>query len=433
MNSRAAVQPASPRTTFVVLAVMVTSVVTLQRIAIPFGEEQVSLSLPVVVLGMGYLLLAGQLVEDRLRTGLYLLAVSLCLTAALVSFVLNTVEASFGSALLLVVLYAPFAYVLRPDLHALYGRLLDFFCRLMVVGAIVSLGQWLAQMLGWRYTDLLADVVPSALLLENYATAYPVRYGSEIYKSNGVFFLEPSFCSQFLALAVIIQLVRGGKRWRLPVYAAGIIPTVAGTGLLLLAFGLMLVSLRRRPIWSFAVLVVTVLTAALVAITPAGDPFVQRTTETTTRGSSFSLRFVEPYEHAYEDLGADERTPFTGRGPGYTQRRAEADVERTDLMVLFPVLPKLVAEYGLIAAVAFTVFTIYAFCARVPASAIALSILFMHLTLSGSLLQPTTVYLSLVLTSLFATVVPLSRAAAAPADGPARGPVLARGALRPWP
>ncbi len=432
MSSIVASRPATPRTTFLVLAVMVTSVVTLQRIAIPFGSEQVSLSLPVVLVGIGYLLLAGQLVEDRLRTGLYLLAVSLCLVAALVSFVLNTVEASFGSVLLLVVLYAPFAYVLRPDLHALYGRLLDFFCQLMVIGAILSLGQWMGQMLGWRYTDLLADVVPSALLLENYATAYPVRYGSEIYKSNGVFFLEPSFCSQFLALAAIIQLVRGGKRWRLPVYAAGILPTVAGTGLLLLAFGLMLISLRRRPIWSFAVVAVTVLTTVLVAITPAGDLFAERTEETTTRGSSFSLRFVEPYEHAYDDLGVDTRTPFTGRGPGYTQRRAEADFERTDLMLLFPVVPKLVAEYGLLAALVFTFFTVYAFCARVPSSTIALSILFMHLTLSGSLLQPTTVYLSLLLTSIFAAVVPLAHAVPAPGRR-AMAAIPVRGAFRPWP
>jgi hypothetical protein len=410
MSSLASGRPATPRTTFLVLAAMITAVVTLQRIAIPFGEEQVSISLPVVLVGIGYLLLAGQLVEDRLRTGLYLLAISLCLVAALVSFVVNAVEASFGSVLLLVVLYAPFAYVLRPELRALYGRLLDFFCQLMVIGAILSLGQWVAQMLGWRYTDLLAEVVPSALLLEHYNTAYPIRYGSEIYKSNGVFFLEPSFCSQFLALAAIIQLVRGGKRWRLPVYAAGILPTVAGTGLLLLAFGLMLISLRRRPIWSFAVLAVTVLATALVAITPAGDLFAERTQETTTRGSSFSLRFVEPYEIAYEDLGTDTRTPFTGRGPGYTQRRAEADFQRTELMLLFPVVPKLVAEYGLIAALAFTLFTVYAFCARVPSSTIALSILFMHLTLSGSLLQPTTVYLSLLLTSVFAAAVPFAGA-----------------------
>ena len=410
MSSLVSGRPPAARTTFLVLAAAVTAVVTLQRIAIPFGEEQVPLSLPVVLVGIGYLLLAGQLVEDRPRTGLYLLAISLCLAAALVSFVVNAVEASFGSVLLLVVLYAPFAYVLRSELHALYGRLLDFFCQLMVIGAILSLGQWVAQMLGWRYTDLLADVVPSSLLLENYNTAYPIRYGSEIYKSNGIFFLEPSFCSQFLALAAIIQLVRGGKRWRLPVYAAGILPTVAGTGLLLLAVGFMLISLHRRAIWSFAVLAVTVLATTLVAITPAGDLFAERTQETTTRGSSFSLRFVEPYEIAYDDLGADTRTPFTGRGPGYTQRRADADFQRTERMLLFPVVPKLVAEYGLIAALAFTLFTVYAFCARVPSLTIALSILFMHLTLSGSLLQPTTVYLSLLLTSVFATAVPFAGA-----------------------
>jgi hypothetical protein len=427
MSSNPSVRPADPNKTFLVLAVMVTSVATLQRIAIPVGaEEQVSLCLPVVLAGLVYLLVSGQLVEDRLRTGLYLAAISLCLAAALVSFVTNGTEASLGSMLLLVVLYAPFSYVLRSELHGLYERLLEFFCRLMVIAGILSIGQWVTQMLGLRYADLLGYVVPSSLLLERYNTSYPVRYGSEIYKSNGVFFLEPSFCSQFLALAAIIQLLRGGKRWRLAVYGAGILTTVAGTGLLLLAFGLILVGLRRRPVWSFALMVVTLAITAIVAITPAGALFAERSTETTTRDSSFSLRFVEPYQRAYDSLAAETETPITGRGPGFVQRETDDYTARTDLTLSYPVIPKLVAEYGVVAAFAFTLFTVSAFFVRVPSLPIAAALLFMHLTLSGSLLQPPTVYLSLLLTSLFATVVPLTRASPVPLDRLVRTPRLAR-------
>jgi hypothetical protein len=228
-------------------------------------------------------------------------------------------------------------------------------------------------------------------------------------KSNGVFFLEPSFCSQFLALAVIAQLVQGGNRWRIPLYVAGALTTVSGTGLLLLAFGLTVLAWRRGAIWSFGVLGATVVVITTIAVTPAGRLFAERAQEARESQSSVSLRFTDPYERAFGDLGRKSDAAIIGHGPGFVETEAEVFQERTDLALAFPPVPKLVSEYGIFAAVAFAAFIVVAFWTRTPEKTISASLLFMHLILSGSLLQPPTVYLALLLASLFATVVPVRR------------------------
>jgi hypothetical protein len=387
-----------PRTTFAVLAAMMTAVTVLQRISLPFG--QISFALVVVLAGVTYLLLSGALVEDRLRAGLYLLAIAVCLLAAAISLAMGK-EGSLSSVLLLVVLYAPFAYVLKQDASRFYPRLLEYFCRLMVVGSVLSLAQWAAQVAGWQYSDPF-DLLPDQLLLHGYNTTYALEYGSGTMKSNGVFFLEPSFCSQFLALATIIQLARGDKRWRVPLLVAGIIPTLSGTGLLLLAFGLIVLSLRRGPLWIIAILATVATVSVATIISPAGALFAARAAESRTSESSVSLRFFQPYSVAYDQLGAEDSAPLIGRGPGFVEREAADHFSRTDLSLAFPVVPKLMAEYGLIAAFVFLVFTVAAFWSGAPSPIIASCVLFMHLTLSGSLLQPQTVYLSFLLTSFFA-------------------------------
>jgi hypothetical protein len=239
-------------------------------------------------------------------------------------------------------------------------------------------------------------------------------------KSNGVVLLEPSFCSQFLALAAIVELERDGtKWWRIAIYLAGIIPTIAGTGLMLLAFGLIVITLRRSALWALGMLLGTIAVTVIVAVTPAGKLFADRASESREAGSSLSLRFIEPYQRAFDDLGATEHGPFVGRGPGHVERVAEEYEERTDNSLAFPAVPKLISEYGLVAAVAFVWFTLLAFWSRAPSAAIAAAVLFFHLTLSGSLLQPPTVYICLLISSIFAAAVPFRPIARAPLGAPA--------------
>lgn len=400
---------ASRRMTLLALYTTVFSVVVLQRFAVPFGGAPVAVSLLIVLAMFAFLLLSGALVEDRVRAGLYLVGTSLCLVSATAGFIYGSGVASFTSILLLVILYAPFCYVLRPALLDLYPRILEFFCKLMVFGAVLAVGQFVAQSAGWEYSDLLARAVPPQFLFQDYNTSYTIQFGSDTWKSNGVFFLEPSFCSQFLALALIAQLVQGGKRWRIPLYAAGLLATVSGTGLLLLGFGLTVLAWRRGALWSIGLLLTTIAATVAVASSPAGKIFAERAAEARDRDSSVSLRFTDPYVRAFGNLGREPEAPIIGHGPGFVEEEARVYQEWTDLALAFPPIPKLATEYGIAAAILFSAFMIAAFASRTPSATLSAGLLFMHLTLSGSLLQPQTVYLALVLASLFATIVPLRR------------------------
>jgi hypothetical protein len=411
-----AVEPVrlTDRRVLVALRLAVLAVVVLQRFAVPgIGT---ALCLPVVLAVVGYLGLGGALVEDARRTRLYLLAVGACCAAALLSALLFASEWSLKSLALLVVLYVPFCLRLRQEHGHLYRPLLEFFNTIMVVVAFVAVAQWLAQLAGWAYRDLL-DVVPDAFLVQGYNTTYPVQYGLPLMKANAVVFLEPSFCSQFLAVALVVQLLLGGHRWRLPLYAAGLLATVAGTGIVVLGVGLAVLAVRRGPAWTVRVLLLLLLLGAVALSTLPGQVLVGRVSERTEQDSSAQARFVAPYVLVAEGLARDTATLLVGRGPGVVSQSAGAryfNVERIDAN--YPVIPKLAAEYGIIAAMLFVGFMVVALTSGTPSATVSAMMLAVYFVLSGSLLQPHTVLTVWVFTSLFATW-PRAGAGEPPTDG----------------
>ncbi|MGI8882340.1 MAG: hypothetical protein ACR2KJ_17875 [Jatrophihabitans sp.] len=304
---------------------------------------------------------------------------------------------------LLIVVYIPFCFRLRTDLQVLRLPLLEFFNRLMVWLAAVALVQWAVQVAGWSYRDPLA-ILPSKLLLQTYNTFYPITYGSSIMKTNAVVFLEPSFCSQYLALAIIVQILLGGRGWRLVLYAAALVTTVSGTGVLLLGLGLCVLSVHRGGRWMIRVLLVVGVVAALVALTPLGSIISTRSTEAATPNSSGNARFVAPYVQVFDGFARDVPTMLVGRGPGAVARSTGSlFFNPNGLEVNYPVVPKLAAEYGLIATIAFTLFITAAIVRGARSPTLGAVLLLLYFVLSGSLLQPATVYTCLIFAALFRT------------------------------
>jgi hypothetical protein len=394
------------------LKVMVTAAVVLQRFAVPVGDEQVSFVFVVEVLLLGVFLVRGLLVIERNRTLLYLVAAAACLAAATLAADRGD-ESSLLSLLLLLAIYAPFCFTLTPSLRSLYRPVLQFFVTLMSVIAVIALVQMLLQLAGWRYEDLLLANAPEELLLEGYNTSYPVQYGSAIIKSNAFIFLEPSFLSQFLALAFIIELTLEARLWRLVLLLGALLTTLSGTGVILLAFGIAFVLLKRTGITPVRVLVPLVVAVGVLLATPVGTLFNTRVAE--ERGdatSSTNARFIEPYKRVYDDLSGSVEHLVIGGGPGSAQRDADDLFVRRDLALLYPVVPKLMFEYGLFAGFLFAGFIAFAFLNRTPSLVVASAALLMQFFLSGGLLQPHTVYLCYILTSLFAATRIVS-----PSDG----------------
>lgn len=389
--------PPCPAATFFKLLLAVA--VFLQRFAIPFGVGQLPLVVPVVLIVLVWSLQRGVLVQEPLRFQLYLVAVTWCTgMAAVASW--RGLDWSPLSVAYLVLTYLPFAFRLRKPSPEAFRNGLSFFLKLMTVSALVGIVQVGAQFLGWAYHDLFF-AFPRSIVLQGYQTSYPVIYGSSIFKANGVFFLEPSFYSQFLGLAIVVHLYLRRRGVTLYLYVVALVASVSGTGIVLVVAGTVALGASRRDKQFLRVIVMFVAGVMAVAVSPVGSVFTSRLKESASGTSSADGRFSAPYEVTASTLSGDALSVLTGEGPGAAERLSRQMETETGVVAVFPVAPKLALEYGLPAVVLFLWFVLTSTLRGTPTRVLSLSVLVLYLTLSGSLLQPATVYVLFAFTSLF--------------------------------
>lgn len=379
---------------------LIVTITLFQRFVVP--GTVVSIALPVAFVVLIGLAARGQLVADVTRVALYLAAVAASLLCTVIVSARSGPEPSVTSLLLLLVLYVPLCFRVSDRLREQFPRVLEFYQRIMVVGALFCLMQVAVQVAGLPYEDLFDTYLPPALIFTEYNTTYPIYYGSPILKANGFVFLEPSFASQFLAIAIIIQLMVDGKRWgRLALFGGALLATVSGTGIALLTVGLVVLAIRRGGQWTARAVTATFVLAVAVSFTPIGALLAERTGESSSSGSSGNARFVAPYVTIADAIGRDESVFLVGRGAG----TVDGDVQffnPTGVLVNYPALPKFIGEYGVPTALVFLVFILTVLLRNVPSPTLGLMAGTVYFVLSGSLLQPQTVYLCWLLTGLFA-------------------------------
>lgn len=378
---------------------LIVTLILFQRFVVP-GTE-VSVALPVAFVVLIGLAARRQLVADVSRLALYLAAVAVCLIATVAASAGNGPEPSIASLLLLVVLYIPLCFRTTAALREQFPRVLEFFQKIMAVTAVGCLLQWAIQLAGLPYTDLFESVLPPQLIVADFNTTYPIYYDAPILKANGFVFLEPSFASQFLALAIIIQLMLGGGWKRIALFGVALVTTVSGTGIALLGVGLVVLAYRRGGQWTVRAVVATLLAVVAVSLTPLGEVLAERTGESAVEGSSGNARFVAPYTSVADAISRDQTAFLVGRGAG------SVDIDLTffnpqGLLVNYPALPKLAGEYGVPAALVFLAFILTVFLRNVPSPTLGWMSVAFYFVLSGSLLQPQTVYVVWLLTGLFA-------------------------------
>jgi hypothetical protein len=373
--------------------------ILLQRVAVPVGTG-VSIMLPVTLLVAAVLVQNKSLLVDVRHTRLYICAMAAATAAALTAYSSGPVDVSFTSWLLLVCTYLPFCLVVRQTQRAIYEAVLDSFIGIVSVVAVLALVQYASQLLGWTYQDLLADVVPPKWLLSGFNTSYPLQYGSPIYKSNAFVCLEPSACSQLLGLAILAHLRRGGSWRRILVLSAALLTTVSGTGVLILGAGLVGLSVKKGLIWTLRLFLVSVIAILALSLTPAFSLYSSRATEAKNSDTSGSLRFVQPYTNMWTEM-ADTHVLFLGQGPGYGDRQSKRYIANTGLPLQYGTLPKLVVEYGIVAAVIFLSLILTVFTSGPGGIGLKAAVLVFYFVLGGNLLAPGVVYLCLILTGWF--------------------------------
>ncbi len=403
------VKPISERDRVYVLRVLQTLlVVTIlgQRILVPIGELPVSLTLIAAFIALVLARLRGGIQYNRVRSELYIAAgavIALC--AWFTSWRGDNI--SMNSMMLLLVIYLPWVFCVSPQFLDLMQPLLRTFVRLMVGIAVVGAGQMVAQVaLGWKYEDYMAEWLGDPLaelwLDQGYNTNNPISFTNPVIKANSFVFLEPSFLCQFCALALIISLLLRAPAWQPLILGIGMAATLSGTGILLLALGIallfVLVPNRIRPSY----LVAGIVGLAIVFSTPAADILLDRRDETSRSGSSGSLRFVQPYTEVTKGLAEDPSRYVVGAGPGASDRLLESSAKDDQgEAVVYGIAPKMAFEYGFVAAVLFVAFLLVSILRGPPLPVLPTSVIFMIFFLSGSLLQPPTIVLAWLLTSIW--------------------------------
>jgi hypothetical protein len=358
--------------------------VVLQRLVLPGG---LPLMIPVVVLALLWGLRRGIVVADRARTSILLIAGVLCSATAFFNLI-NHQLTSVNSYFFLLMTYAPFAFVARQPRQAVGAGALEAYANAATGVGIAASLQLLTQLAGITYIDLLAKIVPSSLLAQNFNTTYPIKYGSPILKANAWVCLEPSFLSQVVALGALCVLATGRRQWRLIPLLLGLIATVSGTGIILLISGILAFTLRRGVRAMAPALAALLLGAVVAALSPVGSSLFSRVNESKSSDSSAGLRFNQPFTIFGPVITASPESFLFGEGPGASDRYL---VLATTQAVVAPVPIKATYDYGAIAALALAGTVVWSISAGGPSGPVALGALIAWLFLEGALLEPATV------------------------------------------
>lgn len=371
------------------ITLLVGSVV-LQRLGVGIGDGQIHLTVPFTLAVLAIGLRTGEFRVDgpKLRA----LAV-VCFAAGACTLVQTAVGGtpSLLSLAFIVVLYAMLAFsaALSPTAVAKVERV---FLGMMAGFAVVSVLQMLVQIVGVPYEDLLELVVPESLLLDEYHTADPIAYGASLRRSNGVLFLEPSFLSLYLGLALALAVYRRRGFLLVTVLLVGMVPPLGGSGVVVAAPALALLALtghRRALLTVFPALAVAILVAA---VTPLGERYVERSTEGGDAETSTSFRLIQPYSALLPQAVEDPLVAAIGHGAGsaddYLTRTGTPEVTQ-------PIVPKVLFEYGALGALGILVVLLVTLGNGVRARPWTAGLLVLYLYVNASFLESTTVFMTL--------------------------------------
>lgn len=349
----------------------------LQRIVFHLGDEQLGITFILLFVFVIYWIISGDLKIKWRRFYFFIFVAGVMVFAALIA--LNSSPFfSLNSLLLLFVLYSPSVFVFDENR---YLKALSHFHKAMFIFSMIGILQFFLQLLD-IYIINWWSILPERMIISTFNFQIPIQWGSSLYKSNGLFFLEPSFFSQFVALAIIIELNLLKKYWRLLVFIPALLFSFSGTGLLLLIIGSLPLVPRGKWKQVVALLLIFTILGSIFFTSEYGQYVTRRLEEFSTRGSSAYLRFVSPFTNYWEFIHREDTVSiFLGKGPGSSNRYKWATPVEPNFFV------KVFVEYGLIG-ILFLIYIIQIFFNKKPfwlSSSIFFTMAFLS---GGSILVP---------------------------------------------
>lgn len=405
------------------LAAILIGCIFFQRLAVTVGALQLSLSLLIGLGGVLYLLMRGRLAVS-FPLGIMFLVVMAGLTLSMLH---SGSTSSLTSFFYLFTIYGLYLFKLRDGVAA-QEEIFDFYQRLMMVAAVGGIAQFCLQfVLPFGLIFPLETFVPANFLFggEFYNVIIPLTYGAQIYKSNGIVFLEPSFFSQFLAVAVIIELLGRQRALRLALYGGGLLVAYSGTGLLLIALLTPYILLRRGNLhlllFGAGALILLAFSASALNL----DTVFNRVGEFSSEDSSGFARFVSPF-YLFRDFMTTPEEFFLGHGPGSILEIMK-QASYKGYVSHDPTWIKAVIEYGVVAGFLLLIYTGMAMLVGPASRAFGFAMLCLLLFMGGYLLNP-------VMHFLFVTLMawPNARPAVNGQATRGRSPLMAGFQPRRW-
>jgi hypothetical protein len=255
---------------------------------------------------------------------------------------------SAPSFLLLAAVHLPYVVSVPHDGDG--DRIVRFYLNIATVLALLGMAQYTLQFaVNPRYLFPIENFVPNTFIVQHFNHQAAMGYGSEEYRANGVFLLEPSFFSQLLAVAIIAELCTQCRPARLAVFGLGLLASYSGTGIMVLAVCLpVYLIMHRRWGWLMAGLVAATAVISLPQYLHMGRLF-SRVAEFGSIQSSGYSRFVGGFYLFDQFLWHDPWRTLFGYGAGaFTTYAARVQYGAAE-MALF----KIVFEFGLLGAAAY--------------------------------------------------------------------------------
>jgi hypothetical protein len=328
-----------------------------QKIVLSFGSEtQVFIGIPIMlaITALGLITKVYQL--RPFHTVIYLLMVTALILTQLLG---QSYAFSIPSLLLLIILHLPYAFGPRPG-FARPGAELVFFQKISLLVAALGLIQFAAQfVIGSKYAFPVDNFLPTTLLPHGYNNVphgynslNPLHPGSDIYKSNGVFFREPAAFCQLIAISVIIEMTYFRNWKRLALFLAAIAVTFSGTGLIILFVLTPFYLLQKRHFLVLFIGAILVLTAGFWTPLVGLEATYTRTSEFFNPHASGFARFLGALPLLDKFIWPDLTTTLFGRGAGSVIK----SITDLDHAAHNPTWVKIIFEFGLVGFYTYAIF-----------------------------------------------------------------------------
>lgn len=329
-----------------VLCIPIACASLLSKFGIPgYANIGIGIALPLMMLALAFGVLNNSVRIEPRRLALY------CITLAVLMLpqLLQAGTFSLNSLLMLTVLHIPYVLVVMRG-HELAPQALKFFLRVATLLACLAIAQYFLQ--GFIDTAILYPIdnlVPPDFVVQGFNAQGTINYGSTQIRATGMFMLEPSFLSQFLAVAIVAEAVTTKRLWPLGLYATGILVAHAGTGMLILLIVMPLVVIVHRR-WDLLLLGII---GAVAIVTFAEllnlEMITNRANEFNDPNSSGFARFVGGFYMFDQMLWPNLLRALFGYGAGsFMDYAHQFNNEVADMP-----MTKMVFEFGLVGALVY--------------------------------------------------------------------------------